>query len=171
MTWSLPEPSPAEPVLGDPASLAALGSALRRAATDLEDALGRLSAQDVTSRRHATRIKALHRDAAAVIGALQRTGPRLTEHASELADAIGLARRLSDRAESFGLQVDGPVVAASRGVRGVADAQTEQSRTEALGRLQRVLEAILLDLDTARRRLREDLDGERGRLQRSVRSG
>lgn len=168
MTWSLPDPSPAEPVLGDPASLAALGSALRRAATSLADSLSQVHEADVGSRRHAARIKALRRDAGLVIAALQRTGPRLSEHSSELADAIALARRVRDRAESVGLQVDGPVISASRGVRGVADAQTEQSRTEALVRLQRVLDAILLDLDSARRALREDLDGERGRLQRGV---
>lgn len=169
MPWSLPDPRPAEPVLGDPASLGALGSAIRRAAADLEDSLAHLSAGAVSSRRHARRIKALHRDAAIVLGALQRTGPRLTQHSGELADAIGLARRLADRAQSLDLQVDGPVIAANHGVRGVADPQAEQSRTEALSRLQRVLDAILIDLDTARRRLREDLDSERTRVHRGCR--
>lgn len=171
MTWSLPDPRPAEPVLGDPASLGALGSALRRAGADLEAALSQVSAEAVSSRRHATRIKALHRDAAVVVGALERAGPRLTQHSGEVADAIGLARRLTDRAESLGLQVDGPVIAANRGVRGVADQPTEQSRAEALSRLQRVLDAILIDLDTMRRRLREDLGSERARVSRGVRSG
>lgn len=170
MPWSLPDPAPTEPVLGDPASLGALGSALRRAAADLEDSLAGLSAQGVASRRHAGRIKALHRDAGQVIAALHRTGSHLTAHSSELADTIGLARRLTDRAESFGLRVDGPVITENRGVRGVADPRTEQSRGEAVSRLQRVLDAILIDLDTARRRLREDLDAERTRLQRRVRS-
>ncbi len=170
MSWSLPDPRPAEPVLGDPASLGALAAALRRTGTELEDSIAALAEAPV-HRRYAGRVRALHRDTSVVVEALRRVAPYLVDHSGELADAIGLARRLSDRAQSLGLQIDGPTVAAPRGVRGGADPAAEQVRGAALCRLQRVLDAILIDLDTSRRRLRAELDSERARVHSRVRSG
>lgn len=160
MTWSLPDPRPADPVLGDPASLAALAATLHRAAVELDDALEGLRPEEVGSRRHAARVKALRARAVPLRESMDRAARLLGDHASELADALGLARRLVDRAESAGLVVDGPAVSRGRGVQGVADAAAEATREEALTRLQRVLDAILIDLDTARRGLRRELADE-----------
>ena len=160
MTWSLPEPPPAEPVLGDPASLSALGQALHRAAAEVGRCLDDLPPAAVGSRRHAARVRQLHTRAAPLHESMDRAGHRVTEHASDLADAIGLARRVVDRAEACGLRVDGPTVSRGDGIHGLADPGEEGAREESRARLQRVLEAILLDLDTTRERLRLDLAQE-----------
>lgn len=163
MAWSIEDTRPADPVLGDPASVAALAATLRRTAEDLQDALERLAAQPPGSRRHASRLRRLHTDLGAVAASLERTGGRLAEHAIDLADARGLAHRLRDRAQGLGLRVDGPVVSRPRGVHGVADEAAETERDAALSRLQQVLDAVLIDLEARRRALREDVDSERER--------
>ena len=164
MPWSTEDPRPADPVLGDPASVAALAAVLHRCAADLRLALHRLPPASVgTSRRHASRVRALHAQARTVITSMERAGELLAEHAVVLAEATGLGRRLVDRAGALGLSVDGPVVARSRGVRGVADATTEQDRAAALERLQHVLDTILADLEVRRRELRADLVSGPGR--------
>lgn len=161
MAWSIPDPGPAAPVLGDPASLSALALALRRSAAEIDRAVAGLDPSVISSRRHATRSRAVVRDAALLTASMSRSADALAAHASELADAVGLAARVVDRARSAGLVVDGPTISRGPGVRGVADADSESSRTEAMQRLQQVLTAILLDLDTARRRLRDELATER----------
>ena len=163
MPWSTEAPRAADPVLGDPASVSALAAVLRRAAADLERALERLPADSPRGRRHCARLRRIRAEGAAVPASLHRGGDVLGDHATDLADALGLARRLVDRAPSFGLSVDGPSVTRPRGVRGVADPAMEQRRTEAHARLQQVLDTVLDDLDTRRRTLREDLDTERTR--------
>jgi transcription initiation factor TFIIIB Brf1 subunit/transcription initiation factor TFIIB len=163
MTWSTPDPRPAEPVLGDPASVSALAAVLRRTAGDIERALAGTTEGGTQSRRHAARLRALRGRGETVTASMERTGHRLAEHAADLADALGLARRLVDRAASLGLRVDGSDVIRPRGVHGLADAATEEIRTEALARLQRVLDTVLIDLDTRRRELRADLTSEQGR--------
>jgi hypothetical protein len=161
MAWSTAQGGPADPVLGDPASLAALGSALQRAAAELEVLLGELtpseSPRDTATRLHGVRLRELSTRGTAVTHAMERAGRRVSDHASELADALALARRIGERARSSGLQVDGAAVTRPTGVRGVADAAGERERAEAAARLQRVLDTVLLDLDTARRVLRDDL--------------
>lgn len=166
MGWSLPEPRPADPVLGDAASIAALGAALHRAAADVRHALDDLPPERLAVRRDRGRLAVLHARAVPVHESMDRTGARLTEHASELADAIGLARRLVDRASEAGLHVDGPTVSRRQGVHGLADPQREAGREETLRRLQRVLDAILMDLDTERRALRGALTSEHARVRR-----
>ena len=161
MVWGVPEPSPAAPVLGDPASLSALALALRHGAAQIEQAVVDLDPSSVASRRHATRVRAVAREASALTGSMSRSANLLADHAGELADAVGLAARVVDRARSAGLVVDGPTIHPASGVRGVVDAEAESSRAETMRRLQQVLSAILLDLDTARRRLRDDLATER----------
>lgn len=164
MPWSTEDHRPADPVLGDPASVAALAAVLRRSADDLGRALHRLPAgPPATSRRHTSRVRALHAKGGTVVASMERTGALLAEHAVDLAEAAGLAGRLVDRAGALGLSVDGPVVAAAHGVRGVADATTEQERAAALVRLQHVLDTILADLEARRRTLRADLMSEPGR--------
>jgi hypothetical protein len=163
MVWSTSEPRPAEPVLGDPASVSTLAAALRRTADDVDRALARLAEDGAHSRRHASRLRALRAGGDAVTASMERAGHRLSEHAADLADALGLARRVVDRAESIGLRVDGTEVIRARGVHGPADAATEGARTEALARLQHVLDAVLLDLDTHRRGLCRELTSERER--------
>lgn len=160
MSWSIEDPRPAEPVLGDPASISALAAVLRRTAAEVERTLARLPENGDRSRRHAARLRALRAQGAEVTASMERTGDRLAEHAADLADALGLAHRIVDRADSLGLLVDGPAVTRARGVHGVADEESEQTRTEALRRLQRVLDTVLLDLDTRRRELRSDLEPE-----------
>lgn len=166
MGWSMPDPQPAEPVLGDPASVAALGAALHRAADELGQALEHLRPEHTTSRRHSTRVKALRASAAPLGESMHRSGTRLTEHATEMADALGLSRRVVERAESVGLDVDGPTITVHRGVHGIADPSAEAARAEVHSRLQHVLDAILLDLDSARDDLREALAAERIRVLR-----
>lgn len=160
MAWSLPDPPRAEPVLGDPASLAALALALRRAAAEVEAARAALDPTAIESRRHATRAKALRVRSAELTGSMLRVADGLADHSRTLSDAIALASRLVDRAGSAGLVVDGPTVGRGPGVQGVADPAAEGSRTEAMRRLQQVLSVILLDLDTARHRLRAELANE-----------
>jgi hypothetical protein len=160
MPWSTEDTRPAEPVLGDPASLSALAAVLRRTAADLDAALERLPLGSAQERRHHRRLRALHDRGTSVTASMERTGHRLAEHAADLADALGLAQRIVQRADSLGLRVDGPLVTRPGGVRGVADAQTERSRDDAVQRLQRVLDAVLLDLDARRGVLRADLDSE-----------
>lgn len=170
MPWSTADPRPGEPVLGDPASLAALGSALQRAAADLGELLEELgssgSARDTASRLHTRRLRDLRARGEAVTSAMDLAGRRVTEHASELADALALGRRIGERARATGLVVDGGTVAGPAGVRGVADAGTEHERRESAARLQRVLDTVLLDLDTARGALRRDLEEARARCAR-----
>jgi hypothetical protein len=170
MPWSTEDTRPADPVLGDPASLAALGSALQRAAADLGVLLGELtlsgSPRDTTTRLHATRLRELRARGDAATGAMELAGRRVTDHASELADALALARRIGERARESGLVVDAGSVSRTAGVRGVADAAAERDRAAAAARLQRVLDAVLLDLDTARRGLRRDLATARARCAR-----
>lgn len=161
MAWTLPDPSPAPPVLGDPASLSALALALRCSAVVIERAVADLDPSAMTSRRHATRARAVVRDTSALTTSMSRTASAVADHAGELADAVGMAARIVDRARSAGLVVDGASILPGPGVRGVADAESENSRTEAQHRLQQVLGAVLLDLDTARRRLRAELATER----------
>lgn len=161
MAWSIPDPGPAAPVLGDPASLSALALSLRRSAGEIDRAVTDLDPSTITSRRHATRVRAVTRDAASLSASMHRCADALADHASELADAVGLAARVVDRARAAGLVVDGPTITRGPGVRGVADPDSESSSAETLRRLQQVLSAILLDLDTARRRLRDELAAER----------
>lgn len=161
MAWSVPEPPPAAPVLGDPASLAALALALRRSAGEIDRAVEDLDLTTITSRHHRSRARTVVRDVSALTAAMSRSAAALSDHAGELADAIGLSTRLVDRARATGLVVDGPTISRATGVQGVADPQSESNRAEALRRLQPVLDAILLDLDTARRRLRTELERER----------
>ena len=163
MPWSTEDTRPAGPVLGDPASVAALAAVLRRVAADLDRALEALPAHSSRGRRHTARLRGLHADGAGVVASLDRAGGHLGDHATELADALGLAHRLVDRAHSLGLSVDGPVVTLPRGVQGVADSVTEQRRSADHARLQQVLDTVLADLDARRRVLREDLDTERTR--------
>lgn len=160
MAWSTEDTRPAEPVLGDPASISALTAVLRRTAADIDRALEALPTTSV-GRRHVARMRAVRTRGESVTASMGRTGHRLADHVTDLADALGLAQRIVERAESLGLRVDGPVVIRPGGVRGVADAQTEHSRTDALERLQRVLDTVLLDLDARRRELRADLNAER----------
>ncbi|KAB7741842.1 hypothetical protein GA707_16635 [Nostocoides sp. F2B08] len=177
MPWSTADARPAEPVLGDPASLAALGSALQRAAAELRELLGALegesrphtgsgSTRDTTARLHGTRLRELRVRGDALTAAMDLAGRRVTEHASELGDALALARRIGERARATGLVVDGGTVIGPAGVRGVADAGAERERRESAARLQRVLDTVLLDLDTARRALRRDLEEARARCAR-----
>lgn len=177
MPWSTEDTRPADPVLGDPASLAALGSALQRAAADLGTLLRELEGEprphtssgagrDTTSRLHTSRLRELRARGESVTTAMEIVGRRVSEHASEVADALALARRISERALASGLVVDGGTVTRPAGVRGVADAGAERDRGEAAARLQRVLDTVLLDLDTARRMLRRDLDEARARCAR-----
>lgn len=166
MTWSLPEPPPAEPVLGDPASVAALGLALRQACAQLGRALEAVDVAAVPSRRHAARVRALRTRAAPLTASMDRVGAGLAEHASELADAVALARGLVERAEAAGLRIDGPAVGLGRGVHGVADAAAEIARDETRRSVQLVLDTILLDLDVARRRLRTNLESEQSVVRR-----
>lgn len=163
MPWSTQDPRVADPVLGDPASVSVLAAVLRRTAENLERALQGLPADATRTRRHSARLRALREGGSVLASSLERVGGRLGDHATDLADALGLAHRLVDRAQSLGLSVDGPVVARPRGVQGVADAATEQSRAEAQTRLQQVLDTVLDDLDTRRRDLRGELDTERAR--------
>ena len=177
MPWSTADASPAEPVLGDPASLAARGSARQRGAGDVRDLLGAVeggspphtgsgSARDTTTRLHATRLRDLRARGEALTAAMDLAGRRVTEHASELADALALARRIGERARASGLVVDGGTVIGPAGVRGVADAGAERDRRESAARLQRVLDTVLLDLDTSRRALRRDIEEARARCAR-----
>ena len=170
MPWSTEDTRPDDPVLGDPASLAALGSALQRAAADLGELLEELGssgpARGTSSRLHTGRLRELRSRGETVAAAMEVAGRRVNDHASELADALALARRITERARSGGLLVDGGTVATPAGVRGVADAAAERGRTEAAARLQRVLDTVLLDLDSARGVLRRDLEEARARCAR-----
>ncbi|MGA8048422.1 MAG: hypothetical protein WCA30_19375, partial [Dermatophilaceae bacterium] len=83
MPWSTEDTRPADPVLGDPASLAALGSALQRAAADLGQLLGELeggsrphtgssgSARGTASRLHTSRLRELRARGASVTAAME----------------------------------------------------------------------------------------------------
>ena len=171
MPWSTAYTGPADPVLGDPASLAALGSALQRAAAELRIILGELDADGAdtpptTRRLHRTRLRELHNRGGHVVEAMELAGRRVTEHASELADAVAMARRIGERAEEIGLVLDGGTLTRPAGVHGLADADAERTRAETAARLQRVLDTVLLDLDSARRALRRDLQGARTRCAR-----
>lgn len=171
MTWSTAQPRRAEPVLGDPASLSSLAATLLRISRDLDDAVAAvtdpltpsLTGEGIPTRRYAGRLRALRERGRAVSASLDQTGQRLADHAVVLADAHGLARRIAERAESHGLTVDGTRVVRPAGVQGLADADAEAARAEVLARLQRVLDAVLLDLDARRAELRAAVTMERDR--------
>lgn len=172
MAWSAGPDLPDPPVLGDAASIAALGAVLRRAAADvgaavrsviqgLDDPDPAPGSGARLNRQQRARVRDLHRRSTAVTASLDRVGQRLIDHAGDLAEAVGLAQRIIERSTAAGLSVDGPRIERVGGVHGIADPAGEAARDDALARLQRVLDTVLLDLDTRRRSLREDLAKER----------
>ena len=163
MPWSIEHP-PAPPVLGDPASVDALRASTHRSAYALGSAADALPEAQELHRRDRRRLRELEDRIRLISATLDSVSDRLADHGSALADARGLGARIVDRAGQAGLRVDGVQVQRPGGVRGVADAASEQGQADAEERLQRVLDAVLRDLEGARAALRSDLAAARDAL-------
>jgi hypothetical protein len=148
--------------VGDPASCSQLGGALRQLATRLRST-GR-AAHDafdngdrarpgpvvVQARR---RVDLLDAAAAAAAREVDRIGTALQAHASDLAEAVGHGRRLTDRAESLGLRVADGELAAAWGVSGVADERARAQQDAHREGLQGELDTVTAQLARRRQQL------------------
>jgi hypothetical protein len=162
-------------VHGDPASLSQTGGALRQLATRLRTtgrrahaAFDDASAGDATNGRRDRVVTVARRqydavDAAAAAAAveLDRAGAAVQAHASDLAEALALARSLAARADAAGLRVVDGVVLPAWGVAGVAEASAAQSREQVQQQLQAELDQLGVLLARRRSTLVATLAGSR----------
>ncbi|MDO5502666.1 MAG: hypothetical protein Q4G67_05770 [Actinomycetia bacterium] len=161
MTWSPQPERAAPPVLGDPASIAALSASMHRVARLIAGAVEAVEPLTGPQRRQGGELREITREAARLVAEVERGAEALSEHGADLADSLGLAHRIVDRAAPLGLRVDGTVVQPAAGVLGVADAGAEETREQHRRRLQRVLDTVLIELDASRRAVQRRLESGR----------
>ena len=139
-------------VPGDPASMSACGRTAREVARRLEDhATGVRAAYRELGEGWAGRESAATRragaglaDAVSTTGAeLDRVGRVLQDHATDLADLVGRARSIQERARAAGLEVRDGRVQPAWGVTGAADAGADRARDLAGQALQADLDLVL----------------------------
>lgn len=164
-------------LLGDPASMSALGASMRRTAVRLAADAERMA--DVGGRAapgwSGPRAAGLRRRVDTVTGhtdgvaaALDDVGRALQLAATDLATAIAQLRELETSANALGLQVRDGSVTRSWGITGVADAGTVRDGDEQRQRLQERVHQTVTTLGRQRARLAKDLDRASGLLARAA---
>lgn len=154
------------PLLGDPASMSALGATLRRTAVhltaDAEDLAGALS--DASAGWRGPRSVQLRRRAstaaeqtATTASALDEVGRSLQATATDLSTAIARLRELEDAAAAMGLQVREGAVTKGWGITGLADPAAVRDEDERRHRLQKQVHQTVTTLGRHRARLATDL--------------
>lgn len=154
------------PLLGDPASMSALGASLRRTAVLLAADGERLAAgldraapgwrgpRSVELRRRTGVTAAQTR---AIASALDDAGRSLQTAATDLAAAIAHLRELEGAAAAMGLEVREGAVTKGWGITGVADADALQDEDRQRTRLQERVHQAVTTLGRRRARLTDDL--------------
>ena len=154
------------PLLGDPASMSALGASLRRAAvvlsadgerltTAVDDASpGWRGPRAVELRRRTTTTAEQTR---AIAGALDDAGRALQVAATDLAAAIAHLRELEDTASALGLEVRDGTVTKGWGITGVADPEVLHDADRQQVRLQERVHRAVTTLGRRRARLAGEL--------------
>lgn len=153
-------------LLGDPASISALGASLRRIAVRLTaDTAGVESAatdagegwrgpRAVHLRR---RVDTATEQSRVVASVLDATGRTLQTAATDLSEAISRLREIEDAAAALGLEVREGSVTRGWGITGVADPATERGEHEQRERLQERLHQTVTALGQQRGRLAREL--------------
>lgn len=153
-------------LLGDPASMSALGAALRRHAVQLAADGERLSSgldaaspgwrgpRATGTRRRASTVAAQTRTIAA---SLDEVGRALQEAATDLAATIAHLRELEDAASALGLEVREGAVTKGWGITGVADAAAVHDEDRCRQRLQERVHQAVTTLGRRRAHLGEEL--------------
>ena len=164
------------PLLGDPASMSALGAALRRTALvlaadgerlagGLEDAApGWTGPRSVQLRRRAGTVATQTRSVAST---LDQVGRSLQTAATELAEAVAHLRELEDAAAALGLEVREGMVTRGWGITGVADPAAVHDEDRQRERLQERVHLAVTTLGRRRARLAEELSRASDLLARS----
>ncbi|WP_338748257.1 hypothetical protein [Janibacter alittae] len=165
------------PLLGDPASMSALGASLRRTAGHLA-ADGEALAGAVTgatpgwpgprSVRLRRRTSTTAEQTTAVASALDEVGRSLQTAATDLAAAIARLRELEDAAATMGLEVREGAVTRGWGITGVADAAAAREEDGRRHRLQEQVHQTITALGRHRARLAKDLARGQGLLARAA---
>lgn len=154
------------PLLGDPASMSALGATLRRTAVQLAADGERVTSgvEDASTGWRGPRAVGLRRrtsTAAAQTGvvahALDDVGRSLQAAASDLATAIAHLRELEEAASAQGLELREGAVTKGWGITGVADATALHAEDRERQRLQERVHQAVTTLGRRRARLAEDL--------------
>lgn len=154
-------------LLGDPASMSALGASLRRTAVRLAEDAERLadasaqaspgwSGPRAAGLRRRVDTVTTHTDG--VAAALDDVGRALQLAATDLATAIAQLRELEASASGLGLQVRDGSVTRGWGITGVADAGAVRAGDEQRQRLQVRVHQTVTTLGRQRARLAKDLD-------------
>lgn len=164
------------PLLGDPASMSALGATLRRTALALAADGERLTSgleaaapgwtgpRSVHLRRRAGTVATQTRSVAAT---LDQVGRSLQTAATELAEAVGHLRELEDAATALGLEVREGMVTRGWGITGVADAAAVHDEDRQRERLQERVHLAVTTLGRRRARLADELSRASDLLARS----
>lgn len=154
------------PLLGDPASMSALGASLRRTAVELAadgEALATATADAAPGWRGPRAISLRQRldttatQTSAIATALDDAGRSLQTAATDLASAIAHLRELEDVAAAIGLEVREGAVTKGWGITGVADAAAEQDEDRQRERLQERVHQAVTTLGRHRARLTGEL--------------
>lgn len=154
------------PLLGDPASMSALGATLRRTAVrlfadgegltaDLEDASPGWRGPRAIELRRRTATAA--EQTGAIAAALDDIGRALQAAATDLASAIAHLRELEDAATAVGLEVREGAVTRGWGITGIADAVVLHDEDRQRERLQERVHQAVTTLGRRRARLTGDL--------------
>lgn len=154
------------PLLGDPASMSALGASLRRTAVllaadgeqltaTLDDAApGWSGPRSVALRRRTGTVATQTRSLAST---LDDVGRSLQAAATDLAAAIGRLRELEDAARAVGLEVREGTVTRGWGITGVADPAALHDEDRHREQLQERVHQAVTTLGRRRARLVDDL--------------
>lgn len=165
------------PLLGDPSSMSALASTLRRTAVqlaadgeDLATALADASPgwrgpRSVLLRQ---RLESAATQASAIASALDEAGRSLQTAATELASSIAHLRELEEAAREAGLEVRAGTVSRGWGITGVADPGSVQEAERRRERLQERLHQAATTLGRRRAALARDLTHATDLLSRSA---
>lgn len=161
------------PLLGDPASMSALASTLRRTAVrlraDVEDleraaadaAPGWTGPTAVATRR---RVDVLAGASAEVATALEDSGSRLQLAATELAASIARLRTLEEEARDAGLEVRDGTVGRPWGITGLADRRAEEDGDRMRQSLQERVHQTVTTMSRHRTRLSAECEQARHAL-------
>ena len=153
------------PLLGDPASVSALGATLRRTALELTAHADRVRAtlddaspgwtgpRAVATRQRVDRVAA---SAAASAATLDECARSLQQSAAELAATTAGLRALEEEAAAAGLQVRDGTVHRAWGITGVADAGGEAAGADRREELQGRVHQLVAGLGSDRARLAAD---------------
>ncbi len=164
-------------LLGDPASMSALGARLRRTAAHLAtdgEALSSALAEASPGWRGPRSVQLRRRTSTAteqvvaVAAALDEVGRSLQTAATELSTAIARLRELETAAAALGLEVREGAVTRGWGITGVADPAAQRDADEGRDRLQERVHQTVTTLGRHRARLAKDLDRAQELLARAA---